>query len=589
VFGEAKELNATSTEGGPSPLQQRGYVKSVYLKKENSRMSDLRTRFVPAVLFLLCSTFAAAQSYKYQIVDIPGTLMSQPSTAAVKVDSAETQFTITTFAMGRPTTVKGTIENGVYKPSGGGGNSPFMRVENITSHLTKDWLPVNAEPGTTCVVAFKSNYDKQADATAKYASGDIILGPRLQRFGYNFSGYYYDPAATKPVRLDAAARGDVTVYAGWEKWDPETQHYEDMYQSLMDQGQYIMERPTAYEEKSFTKFYEVAFFAYLRFGAGGQLVTKDSVGVINSAFAAMKEVVQVSDPAKAAWPIWGDKMATEDGTDKFEFFGYLDDPKWRPFLVPYMLKDQSKVKANIIVVAGGGYLLRSNIEEAYSTAKVMNGLGYNCFVLQRRVSPYAPIDSALDLQRSVRYLKYHAKEYGIAQIDKIATSGFSGGGGTITTAAAKYYGNILPSSQYASYTDDDIDKLNSDVQAMLVIYSSGQVNPENKNYPAVFLAFGTLDGLSESAPVYYKDLKAHGIFAEIHGFAGAPHGFGAGTGIPDYAGTRPMGFGASTNQNKADYAGASKPYLLAYTGAQQWTELADTFLEEVFKYKPVTY
>jgi acetyl esterase/lipase len=140
--------------------------------------------------------------------------------------------------------------------------------------------------------------------------------------------------------------------------------------------------------------------------------------------------------------------------------------------------------------------------------------------------------------------------------------------------------------------DDEIDKLNSDVQAMLVIYAGGQVNPENKNYPAVFLAFGTQDFLLDSATQYYKDLKAHNIFAEIHGFAGAPHGFGAGTGIPDYAGTNPVGFGASAaspGMSLATLAGPGKPYLLAYTGAQQWPKLADTFLDQVFKYKPVSY
>lgn len=551
-------------------------------------MKHAMMRLFPAVCILLAASLAPAQSFKYQIVDVPGTMASQPFSAAVKVDSAETKFAITFTMMGFPTNIEGTIENGVYKPANTSQN-PFMRIDGIVSHLSKEWLPVNAEPGKSCSVTFNSNYDKQPDVTTKYSSGDIILGPTLRRLGYTFTGYYYDREATKPVKLDAVARNDVTVYAGWQKWGAETQGYMDLYQTLMDKGQYIMERPTAYEEKSFTKFYELAFHVYLRIGAGGELVNKENVTVVTTALDAMKRVVQVSDPAKSAWFIWGNKMAAEDGADKFDFFGYLDDPTWRPFLVPYMLKDQSKVKANIIVVAGGAFLLRSNIEEAYSTAKVMNGLGYNCFVLQRRVSPYAPIDSSLDVQRAVRYLKYHAKEYGIAQIDKIVTAGFSGGGGTITTAAAKYYGNVLPSSQYTNYVDDEIDKLNSDVQAMLVIYSSGQVNPENKSYPAVFLAFGTLDSLVDSAPAYYKDLKAHNIFAEIHGFAGVPHGFGAGTGVPDYAGTNPEGFGASTNQNKSDYAGAGKPYLLAYTGAQQWTKLADTFLDEVFKYKPVSY
>ena len=129
---------------------------------------------------------------------------------------------------------------------------------------------------------------------------------------------------------------------------------------------------------------------------------------------------------------------------------------------------------------------------------VMNDLGYNCFVLQRRVSPYPSIDSSIDLQRAVRYLNYHAEEYGIAKIENMVTSGFSGGGGTITNAAKTLYGAVSPSTVYPSYIDDDIDKLNSDVDAMLVIYSSGDLKDcKNPNYPAVFLAYGTLDGLEQ--------------------------------------------------------------------------------------------
>jgi acetyl esterase/lipase len=367
---------------------------------------------------------------------------------------------------------------------------------------------------------------------------------------------------------------------------------DDMAQpnALMNKAEYIMERPKAYEEKSFTKLYELCFGLFLKIEAGGSLADKKDADMIEYAMKTMKEVVQIADPEKYSWYIWGDKMPMEDNAGKYEFFGCLDNEKWRPFLVPYMLKDQSKVKANIIVVAGGGYFLRSNIEEAYSTANVMNGLGYNCFVLQRRVSPYPAIDSSLDVQRAVRYLNYHAKEYGIAKIENLVTSGFSGGGGTITNAAKTLYGDVLPSTVYPSYINDDIDKLNSDVDAMLVIYASGDAkNSNNPNYPATFIAYGTLDSLVEGASDYYKQLKAKGVFAEIHGFAGAPHGFGAGTGIPDYTGVNPLGFGNSIAAAKPDYQGSNKPYLLAYTGAQQWTKLADIFLDQVFKYKPVSY
>jgi hypothetical protein len=550
-----------------------------------------------AVLFLsTTASYAAgaqAQTYKYQIVNVPGTAGSQPFTAAVKVNDAETEFAIYLSFMGRSMTIPGTIVNGAYKAAADGSPMSAMitsRIGSITGQLTKTWIPVTAEPGKMCKVTFKSNYDKQADTVMNVPSADIIIGPTLNRFGYYFKGYFFDQAATRPLKADAAAKGDVTLYAGWEKWGDETLKYMNTYSSLMEKGEYIMERPKAYEFESFTKFYELAFGLFLKIEAAGNLANKDDAPMLEYAMKTMNEVVRTADPEKYSWYIWGDKMPMAADADKYEFFGCLDNEKWRPFLVPYMLKDQSKVKANIIVVAGGGYFLRSNIEEAYSTAKVMNDLGYNCFVLQRRVSPYPSIDSSLDLQRAVRYLNYHAKEYGIAKIENLVTSGFSGGGGTITNAAKTLYGAVSPGTVYPNYVDDEIDKLNSDVDAMLVIYSSGDLTDcKNPNYPAVFLAYGTLDSLVNGANDYYKQLKEKGIFAEVHGFAGAPHGFGAGTGIPDYTGVNPLGFANSIAAAKPDYEGTKKPYLLAYTGAQQWTKLADTFLDQVFKYKPVSY
>jgi uncharacterized repeat protein (TIGR02543 family) len=529
-----------------------------------------------------------AKAYKYQLVDVPGTMMSQPFLAGIRVDDAETEFIVYLDADGNVVKIPGTIEHGEYKSSSA---NPMTsgRVSSVIKALTQHWSPVTTEVGIPCKVTFNSNYEKQADRVASLSSGDLIVGPALTRFGYSFKGYFYDKAGTRPVKDDAVAKGDVTVYAGWEKWSDETLHYMNMYRSMEEKAQYIMERAPAYEEKSFTKLYELAFMAFLRVEAAGTLVDSNSIGMVTAATGALNEVIQVADPEKISWYIWGSQMPAEAGADKFEYYGHLDNEKWRPFLVPYMLKDQTKVKGNIVIVAGGGYFLRSNIEESYSTAKVMNALGYNCFVLQRRVSPYAPIDSAIDLQRAIRFLKYHASEYGIAKTENIATAGFSGGGGTITRQAEKFFGAVSPKSYDPNYMEDAIDKLDSDVKAMLVIYSAGNLKDnDNPHYPATFIGFGSLDPLSHAVPDYYLALQAKGVFTEIHGFAGAPHGFGAGTGIPDYAGTSPVGFGAATDRNATHY-GSGKPYLLAYTGAQQWTRLADTFLDQVFGYKPVSY
>jgi len=183
-----------------------------------------------------------------------------------------------------------------------------------------------------------------------------------------------------------------------------------------------------------------------------------------------------------------------------------------------MNKDQSKVKGNMICVAGGGYFLRANYEEAYPAAEYFNSIGYNAFVLQRRVAPYAPLDSSLDLQRSVRYLRYHAKALGIVKTEIMLSVGFSGGGGTILGAVKNYYGDVLPTITYPDYVPDDVDMLNSDMNAIILIYSArGKINTKNPNFPAIFAASGSDDPMFntgmgeffESARRYNKNVEMH--------------------------------------------------------------------------------
>lgn len=85
---------------------------------------------------------------------------------------------------------------------------------------------------------------------------------------------------------------------------------------------------------------------------------------------ARRELVQVRDIADCRWYIWGENMPTfeDEGELVFDNKSY-DEPDFRPFLVPYMLEDQSVVKGNIIVVAGGGYHERANKGEGYPIAE----------------------------------------------------------------------------------------------------------------------------------------------------------------------------------------------------------------------------
>lgn len=86
------------------------------------------------------------------------------------------------------------------------------------------------------------------------------------------------------------------------------------------------------------------------------------------------------------------------------------------------------MKGNVIIIAGGGSTHRNNVVEGYPVAEFFNKNGYNAFVLQRRVNPYAAVDQQLDLARAIRYIRHNASEKHIGKTDIMIAVGFSAGG-----------------------------------------------------------------------------------------------------------------------------------------------------------------
>ena len=68
---------------------------------------------------------------------------------------------------------------------------------------------------------------------------------------------------------------------------------------------------------------------------------------------ARKALRQIKDPKSTVWEIWGDQMAVESPLPT-NWENCYDNEGFRPFLNPYLLRDQGKVKGNVIIIAGGG-------------------------------------------------------------------------------------------------------------------------------------------------------------------------------------------------------------------------------------------
>ncbi len=396
--------------------------------------------------------------------------------------------------------------------------------------------------GSTVVLTVDPNYEGALTYQLERSAGDPIfkrvasanVNDPAQR-GYTFTGWFYDKAATRAVGDSDVISADTTIYAGWTAWDAETTAWMDLVLTEAEYARYICNRPSAYTKESFDVYQSLAApIMFLTMGGG--VFPKQMEGLVYALAGTRQGLVLadgVTDPEETIWYIWGDDMPAEAEADQYSYYGTWDNEGFKPFLVPYLQEDQSTVKGNLILVSGGGFQQRANRWEAYPAVDEFLEMGYNVYVLQRRVAPSQPLDSGLDLQRAIRYIRYHADKYGIAQTDKIACAGYSGGGMTITYAVEQFYGDIKPTVIYPDYKCDAVDQMNGDMQTMIMIYSASPLETENPNIPDALVIHGSADDVVSpvtalEACKYYAE---NGIRYEVHFFADAAHGFGEGFGL----------------------------------------------------------
>ena len=266
----------------------------------------------------------------------------------------------------------------------------------------------------------------------------------------------------------------------------------DYYQKALETELYnyklIRNVPTAYQAESWDAYTATA---NTLLNIDPDNIDDVSKSMIDNAVAQREALVQDAPAADCMWYIWGDAPATAETVEVSDFTAEsYDNADMKPFLVPYLVEDQLAAKGNMIVIAGGGYSSRGNAMEGYPIAEAFQDLGYNAYVLQRRVAPYSQEDTWLDMQRAVRYLRYNADSLGLGGMDCIAASGFSGGSGTILGEVANLYGNVQP---------------------------------------AMFLAVGENDATGAMPDIWTLANSARGkTVVEVHTFAEVGHGFGAG-------------------------------------------------------------
>lgn len=231
-----------------------------------------------------------------------------------------------------------------------------------------------------------------------------------------------------------------------------------------------------------------------------------------------------------------------------------------PYIVPYIVKGSDSA---VIVVPGGGFAYKSadydnlgNQGEGNLMAEELNKAGISAFVLLYRTNPYRMPVPLLDMQRAVRFVRYHAADYGINP-NKIGAVGFSAGGYEIAGLINRRCKDALPET----YTPDEVDAVSDALQAAGLIYpclgfqylqpmmpacfSAGQLDTEEKRAALIkqydcignfcsadtpqFLSYGGSDILipEKQQKEYTDKLKSSGASYEVLVIPGANHGYGA--------------------------------------------------------------
>jgi acetyl esterase/lipase len=227
-----------------------------------------------------------------------------------------------------------------------------------------------------------------------------------------------------------------------------------------------------------------------------------------------------------------------------------NQPEDIPTLTIFLPDTGRAIRTGVVVCPGGGYVNLAIQKEGTDIAEWLNSIGVAAFVLKYRLGPryHHPIEM-WDGQRAMRYVRYHAKEYGIAP-ERVGIWGFSAGGHLASTIATHFDSGKAEAA-------DSIDRVSCRPDFMVLAYPvisfvtpyvhKGSMrallgeNPDPKlqrllsnelqvtsDTPPTFL-FSTNDDTGvpcENSVLFFMALRKSHVPAEMHIFEPGPHGVG---------------------------------------------------------------
>ncbi|MGW9687034.1 alpha/beta hydrolase [Flagellimonas sp. 2504JD1-5] len=257
-------------------------------------------------------------------------------------------------------------------------------------------------------------------------------------------------------------------------------------------------------------------------------------------------------------PLWPDRIPNQKNTEEKET-QTTNDILWIenvqvPTLEIFLPAKRNATGKAVVICPGGGYQGLAYDWEGQDVAKWLNSLGIAAFVLKYRLpgskslieKTKAPLQ---DAQRAIKLVRHHAKKWNIIE-KEVGIMGFSAGGHLASTLGTHYNEEVTKES-------DVMRQISARPNFMILIYPVISMtsehthmgsrinligeNPEqelideysnelhiNKDTPPTFLVHSTDD---EAVPVensllFYRALKAHKVYAEMHIYPEGGHGYG---------------------------------------------------------------
>jgi len=225
-------------------------------------------------------------------------------------------------------------------------------------------------------------------------------------------------------------------------------------------------------------------------------------------------------------------------------------------ILQYFPAEEKKSDATVVILPGGGYIARAE-HEGSGYAAYFNSIGMDAFVCHYRVAPNRFPLPLLDARRALRWVRYHAAEYGVDP-SKIAIMG-SSAGGHLAALTSTYFDPIdyededeidgtsaMPNATILCYPvchmpdNTDIAHVGSYENLMGEDRDYAKVSPDllvSESTPPAFIWATAADDVVNVTNSYYyaAALRKYNIPCEMHIFPYGNHGQGLAYHLPHVA------------------------------------------------------